>query len=113
MHGARASLGAQLVARVIDENSPHQLRRDREEVGTVLPVGVALIDQLEVRLVDDGRRLQTIGPPLASEMPRCDRAKLVMHERNQLVEGFLAAVAPLLEESRDFRRRQGSFIQCL
>ena len=36
----------------IDQNSPHQLRGDGEEVGTVLPAHLLDINQPQVRLVN-------------------------------------------------------------
>ena len=35
-----------MLARVVNENSPHQLRRNSEKMGAILPFGVSLIDQL-------------------------------------------------------------------
>ena len=44
--------------RVVDQDPPHQLRGDREEVRAVLPVERrAGPIELQVRLVDEGRRL--------------------------------------------------------
>jgi hypothetical protein len=42
---------------VVHENPPHDLRGDTEEMGPAPPVNPALIDESQVRLVDEGRRL--------------------------------------------------------
>ena len=67
---ASAPLLAQLVASLVDENPPHQLGSHREEVPAVLPVDLALPEKAEIRLVDDGGRLQVVVPPFAGEMAR-------------------------------------------
>jgi hypothetical protein len=91
---AAAALLAQCASRVIDQNAPHHLRRDCEEVSAVLPIDVSLIEQFHVRFVHDRRRLQPAMPPLAGELPRCERAQLAVDERNQPLERLAAAAAP-------------------
>ncbi len=103
VHRAAAALVPQLAARVIDEDAPHHLRGDGEEMSAILPVDVALIEQLHVRLVDDGRGLQASLAPLARELPRRERAQLAMDERDQPLEGFATAVAPRMQYLSDFR----------
>jgi hypothetical protein len=41
---------------MIDKDAAHDMRRDREKVGAALPAHAALIDELEIRLVDERRR---------------------------------------------------------
>ena len=41
---------------MIDEQPPHHVRRDGEEVRAVLPPHAALVDQLQVGLVHERRR---------------------------------------------------------
>jgi hypothetical protein len=79
------------------------LRGDGEEVAAVLPVDLALIEQLDVRLVDDGCGLQPTMPPFACELPRREQAELIVDERNQPVERLAAAVTPRVEDLSDFR----------
>ena len=52
-------------AGVIDQDAAHQLGRHREEVRTVLPHGAPLIDETEIGLVHEGRRLQRVVRALA------------------------------------------------
>src|SRR5919197_17488 len=49
---APSPLSVLMTAGVIDEDASHQLRGDGEEVCTVLPVHVFLIDQPEIRFVN-------------------------------------------------------------
>jgi hypothetical protein len=48
---------ALVAARVINEDVPHRLRRQSEEVRPVLPPHLPLVDELEISLVHQGRRL--------------------------------------------------------
>ena len=65
-----AVLVALIPARVVDEDAAHQRRRDREEMRAVLPVDVALAEQFEVGLADEGGRLQRADAPFARHVPR-------------------------------------------
>jgi hypothetical protein len=54
---------------MIDEDPAHQLRRNTEELRTVLPRRASLIDQAHVQLVHEGSRRErvvgTFSPQLA------------------------------------------------
>src|SRR5262245_21546643 len=54
-----------LPARVVDQDPPHRLRRDAEELSAVLEADGALLQELQVRLVDERRRLERVALPLA------------------------------------------------
>src|SRR4029453_15688171 len=99
--GAAAMFLTQLAPRVIDENPPHQLSGDREEVSAVLPVHLSLGKQLDVSLVDDGGRLQAVVAPLACELPRGNGPKLLVDDGDQAVEGLTAPVFPLMQNPCD------------
>ena len=101
---AAAALLPQRLPRMIDDDAPHELRGEREEVAAVLPVDVPLSEQLEVGLVDHDRRLQPIVAPFVLQLPRRQRAQLLVHQRHQLIECVAAAVPPLVEETREMRR---------
>ena len=55
----------------IDEDAPHDLRRHAKELAAVLPHDTTLIDQPQVRLVHERRRLQGIagGAPAEGRRP--------------------------------------------
>ena len=57
-----------MAARVVNEDAAHGLRRDPEEVRAVLPLDLALVDELEVRLVDEGRGLEGVVGALAPQV---------------------------------------------
>jgi hypothetical protein len=50
---------------VIDQYPSHRLSRDSEKVRTVLPVHVALIDEFQIGLIDQRRRLKSVTDPFA------------------------------------------------
>jgi len=94
----------QLSARVIDEDTPHQLRGNREEMPTILPVDLALAEQLHVGFVDDHRGLEAIVAPFAREMARGQRVQLVIDQRDEPVERVLTAVLPFAQEASNVSR---------
>jgi hypothetical protein len=55
------SLGRNAMAGAIQQDAPHHLSRNGEEVGTVLPVHVGDVDQFEVRLVNQRGSLRSCG----------------------------------------------------
>src|SRR5262245_17607879 len=56
LHAASA-LSISVGARVIDEHSPHQTRRDAEEMRTILPPKLSCIGEPDKGFVDERRRL--------------------------------------------------------
>src|SRR5918993_2740058 len=63
-----AALFGLLLARVIDEDAAHHLRRDAEEVRPVLPLHLRLIDEPQVGFVDERGRLQGVALSLAAQV---------------------------------------------
>jgi hypothetical protein len=69
-----------VATRVIDENPAHHLRRDTKEMRSILPVDVVLVDEPDVGLVNEGRRLQGVIGTLASELARRHPAQFRIDE---------------------------------
>ena len=76
---------------MVDDNPPHQLRGDGEKMPAVLPVHRPLGEELEVGLVDDGRRVEPVVAPLAGELARGQDFELVVDDRHEAVERFPVA----------------------
>jgi hypothetical protein len=72
------------VARV-HENPPHHDRREADELCAILPVHLPLVDQPEVRLVDERGGLERVVAPLAEQIQGGQPAQLVVHEQQHLV----------------------------
>ena len=102
--GPAAALLVALRPGDVHEDAPHQPRGHREEVGPVLPVDVLDVDQPEVRLVHQRRRLQAVPAALARHAAPRDPPQFVVHQRDQLVEGGLIALPPCEEKSGDLVR---------
>ena len=69
----------------IGENVPHRQRRKGEEVGPIFPAGAGLVDQLQVRFVDQcgGGEAATV---LTGEMTMGDETQLVVEQRDKSIE---------------------------
>ena len=77
------------------------VRRDREEVRTVLPLHASLIHELQIRLVHQRRRRQgmvrTLPPQVAAGQP----AQLAVDRLHQAAPRRRFSVAPGDEQARD------------
>ena len=63
-----AALAGGTVARVVHENPPHHDGRQADELCAILPVHLPLVDQPEVRLVDECGGLERVVAPLAEQI---------------------------------------------
>jgi hypothetical protein len=96
-----AALVGLLAARVIDEHAAHRLRRHAEEVRAALPrLAAVAADQPHPGLVHERRRLQRVSRRSPAHVGACERAQLVVDERQQLLRsGRVARVHALQEDS--------------
>ena len=92
---------------MVDQHPSHQLGRDGEELRAVLPVGVLLIHELEVGLVDERRGLQRVLGPLSPEMRVRDPVQFLVDERHQVIEGIAIALVPGEQEGGYVGRHGG------
>ena len=86
--------------RVIHQNVPHHARRNREEVGPILPVSVRP-SQPQIRFVNQRR-----GPQRLFRAPRAQTAtrnlpQLIVNNGNQMIERVLIAAAQFAEQHRN------------
>ncbi len=78
---------------------------DPKEMCPVLPIDPLLVDEAQIRFVDEGGRLQAVAGPLATELTPGNAAQLGVDERQQLIESTVIPVSPIVEQGRDVRRR--------
>ena len=74
-----AFLGA-LVTSMVDQNAPHELGGDAEEVGSALPVDARLIYQLHVCFVDQSGSLQGMIAAFAAHIVGGDAAQFRIND---------------------------------
>ena len=99
LHAASAF---QVVApRMFHQNAPHQLGRNREEMGAILPLHALIIHQAHVGFIHQGRRLQAVAGALASHVAARQAVELVINDGGQPFERVPVAVAPGAEERAD------------
>ena len=70
------------------------MSRNGNEMRTVLPVHTFPIDQPDIRLVDQCRRLQRVSRLLLPHVVRRQAVKLLIHKGCQLLQRFLVSVGP-------------------
>ena len=85
---------------MIDQDSPHHLRGHAKELRAILPAHAFLIDQFEIGLVHEPRRLQRVTRPLVAEVPGGNAVQLRLDNREQILEGLATALAPREEQLR-------------
>jgi hypothetical protein len=90
-----------MLARMVDENPPHHPRGHAEEVGAVEPGQLLLAHEPDEGLVDQRRRLQRVIATLSSQVAGRSLAKLLVHERDQILWRLLVSVPPRLEQLTD------------
>ena len=86
---------------VIDDHLTHRAGGDREEVIAVVPRRSGLIDELQVRLVDEASRIEGTGGSPATELPARNPAQLGVHQTHQLIECAGSAFAVRDQNRRD------------
>jgi hypothetical protein len=84
-----------------DQDSAHGLGRGGEEVPAAVPaVPIASPDQPEIRLIDEGGRLQGVVGGLARHLRGSELPQFVVNERKQFGGSLAAAAGNKLEKSR-------------
>ena len=88
-------------ARVVHEDAPHNASGYREEMRAVMPLNGLPVNQPDICLVDERRRLETVPDALSRHTASRDPVELLIDERNQPLEGVLVAVSPPEEQPGD------------
>src|ERR1035437_7203573 len=80
------------------QNAPHQLGRNREKMGSILPLHALIIHQAHVGFIDQGRGLEAVAGALAFHVAARQAVELVINDGGQPVERALVSVAPGAEK---------------
>ncbi len=95
---APASLCRTSFAGMVHQDVPHRSRRDAEEMGTVHPPDLFLIDESNKRLIDQRVCLHGLVGLAAAEKSSRQPSQLGVDQRYELVQGLAVPVAPLDQE---------------
>ena len=98
---AATALGGVPGARMVNQQLTHHPGRDGQEVRTVLESGLPRVNQLEIGLMDKGRRIQASIRRLPTEAAASQSAEPVVDEGHKTIESPGVAIAPLLKQTRD------------
>lgn len=99
---------------MVHENAPHGASGNRQKMRPVLPRDIFGIDQPQVDLIDERRRLKAVPGTLSCHAPSRDLVELPLYERNQLVEGGRVPLTPFQEQCGGLRGMvRNVFILCL
>jgi hypothetical protein len=100
------------IARMIDQNAPHDLRRDTEELRAVAPRYALLSQEPDVRFVHERRRLQRMVPTLAPQKSGGPLPKLLVHQWDQFFPRPKIPAAPSLQQLTDGPGVCGLHVRC-
>jgi hypothetical protein len=75
----------------------------------ILPVDAILAGESDVRLVDEGGRLQCVVWPFAAQIARGAAPQLAVDQRQQCVTGLKVSMAPRSQETADCAGLVGHF----
>ena len=90
-------------ARMVHEDATHDAGGDGQEMRAVVPLDRLAVDQANIRLVDERRRLEAMTHALSRHAASRDPVEFLMDERDQSLEGALVALSPFEEQPGDVR----------
>jgi hypothetical protein len=83
------------IASIVQKNPSHDLRGNPKKMGPVLPARFLLINKLEISLVYEGSRLQSVVRIFVSHIVVCEPTELTFNQWQQLIKRSLIAIAPI------------------
>jgi hypothetical protein len=81
---------------LVNEDPAHYLRCDSKEVGSILPVGISLINEPEVCFVDKRCGLECMPSAFPNHIVMGQPSQFVINPGNQFFQRLLIAFAPTL-----------------
>ena len=98
---AATAFGGVAGARMVNQQLTHHPGRDGQEVRTVLESGLPRVNQLEIGLMDECRRIQASIRSLPTEAAASQPAEPVVDEGHETIQSPGVAIAPQLKQARD------------
>ena len=99
---AAAALRRHSGAGTVDQEIPHDLRCQRQEMCAVRQVDLRSVNQMDVRLVNQPRRVERVLLSSAQPLVR-QLAQAFVNQGDELISRALVAGAPLFQETGDLR----------
>ena len=96
-----AAPGRVMLAGVIEQDAAHLGGRHGQKMSAAFERR-ALVHQLDVGLVNQGRGLQRVLAALAAEVGAGQAMQLVIDQRQKLVDGVFIAAPQIPQQARDF-----------
>src|ERR1700728_1765263 len=87
---------------VVDQDSPHKLRCDSKEMSPALPVDRPLLDKLQVRFMNQSRRLKGVVDSLFTHVTSGQLAQVAVHDRDELRGRAIVSARQSRQQQRDF-----------
>ncbi len=97
-----AAPGTEVGARMIDEDTTHEMRGNGEKVRAVPEVRFALLDELQVGFVDEGGGLQRVIGAFATHVVRRAAMQLIVDQGHEALDYALVAAGQSRQQGRDF-----------
>jgi len=88
-----------LATRMLDQDAPHQLRRNGEKMSAIVPLHSLVIHQPYVGFIHEGCGLQAVAVAFASHVTARQAPEFVIDNGRELVEGTLVSIAPGAKQS--------------
>jgi hypothetical protein len=85
-------------SRIVDEDSSHNLCRDRKEVSAVFPTDALRVHQPNIRFIYQGSSLQGLLCPFLFQLAMSNPPEFLVHHRCQAGQGRLVSLAPGLKK---------------
>lgn len=83
---------------MVHENAAHHLGGDRQEVRPILPVNPLMVDQPQIGLVNERRRLERVVAPLPAQLACRARPQVSMDQIEQIVARLNVSARPRAQQ---------------
>ena len=100
LNSSASALCREATASIVNQDAPHHLSSDPKKMGAILP-GDILIDQPEIRLVDQGRWLQRVIRTFSSQIMTGQATQLVVNQGQEPIESLRVAIPRGYKELRN------------
>src|SRR5208283_2441692 len=87
---------------MVHQDSPHQLRRNGEKMGAILPLHALVVDQASVGFIHQRGCLEAVARALALHVAARQAAEFVVNDGGEFFQGAWVSSAPSAEQNAYF-----------